>query len=236
MTMVSPSKWLCAVASKSPLLNQFALRHIPYGIDLNVFKPFNMNEIRKELMLPLETPLLLFGAADLSEERKGSAQVIELLKSLKQRNVEFGLVLFGEGSRSFKPPSGIKVYSFGKVSDEKKLAKIYGSADVFVLPSLSDNFPNTALESIACGTPVVAYDVGGVGEIVRCAETGHLARYRDPEDLRHGTELILKDRLMRQKLSVLCRAKGENEFSLELQTKRHIELYAELVRQFQAKL
>mgnify|MGYP002384405588 CR=1 FL=1 len=122
------------------------------------------------------------------------------------------------------PPAAIET-----VKDDHLLAILYSAADLFVHPALADNLPNGVLESLACGTPVVAFDVGGVGEAVRPMETGYLARYKDAGDLSQGIQLLLDDPELRRRLRVRCREIAEAEYDMALQTERFEELYETVI-------
>jgi glycosyltransferase involved in cell wall biosynthesis len=107
---------------------------------------------------------------------------------------------------------------------------MYAAADVFVHPSLADNLPNGVLESLACGTPVAAFDVGGVPEAVRPGQTGYLARYKDAADLALGIGRMLDDAGLHAELSAMCRKIAETEYGMDLQTDLFEKLYADLCR------
>jgi glycosyltransferase involved in cell wall biosynthesis len=115
----------------------------------------------------------------------------------------------------------------GKADDE--LAMHYAAADVFVLPTLADNLPNTVIESLACGTPVVSFDVGGVSDAVRHLETGFLAAPEDTAALAEGIRTLLADGQLRERLSRRAREVAETEYGAELEAQRFAELYEELV-------
>jgi len=119
----------------------------------------------------------------------------------------------------------VPVTAIDMVKDDYLLAALYSAADLFVHPALADNLPNGVLESLACGTPVVAFDVGGVGEAVRPMETGYLARCRDARDLAPGMACLLDDPDLRRQLGLRCREIAEAEYDMGLQAKRFEDLY-----------
>jgi glycosyltransferase involved in cell wall biosynthesis len=138
-------------------------------------------------------------------------------------------VIFG-ASRPQKPPEfGFKTHYLGILKDDLSLALAYSAADVFVLPSLQDNLPNTVLEAIACGTPAVGFQIGGMPDLIEHQQNGYLAKPYQIEDLAQGLIWILENESRRQKLSDRARQKAEQEFSLQLQTQRYLNLFQELV-------
>jgi len=116
------------------------------------------------------------------------------------------------------------------VNDDRLLAVVYSAADLLVFPTLAENMPNGILESMACGTPVVAFDIGGVPEVVRPMETGYLAAQKDAADLARGIDLLLEDSGLRERLGHHCREVVEAEYSLDLQTRRFQALYRDILR------
>jgi glycosyltransferase involved in cell wall biosynthesis len=117
----------------------------------------------------------------------------------------------------------------GLLEDEKFLSLAYSAADLFVLPTLQDNFPNTALESLSCGLPVVGFKVGGVPEIVREGCTGLLAEAGNSEALANAIESLLTDPGRRLEMAANCRRIAVEEYRLEIQARRYLELYASML-------
>jgi glycosyltransferase involved in cell wall biosynthesis len=105
----------------------------------------------------------------------------------------------------------------------------YSSADVFVLPTLADNLPLTLLEALAAGTPSVAFDTGGVPEVVRHMETGYLCRYKDSEDLARGIRTLLMNANLMASMRPRCRDVATKEYAREVQARRYMEVYERAV-------
>jgi glycosyltransferase involved in cell wall biosynthesis len=139
-------------------------------------------------------------------------------------------LVVGHGAREWDTTVSVPATTVETITDDQLLAVMYSAADVFVHPALADNLPNGVLESMACGTPVVAFDVGGVSDAVRPLETGYLARWKDAEDLAHGIERLLDDDDLRASMRTTCRTVAESEYGMDLQTDRFEALYAELCR------
>jgi glycosyltransferase involved in cell wall biosynthesis len=117
------------------------------------------------------------------------------------------------------------VRQLGYLSDERLQRLAFAAADLFVFPSLADNLPLVLIEALACGTPIVAFDTGGIPELVRPMETGYLARYKDADDLSHGIQMLLEDEDLRIRMGISCRQVAEAEYSLELQVQRYLAVY-----------
>jgi glycosyltransferase involved in cell wall biosynthesis len=219
-TIVTPSKWLGRLAGSSPLLGRFPVHVIPNGVDLERFRPRDRRAARERLGLDPHRPTVLFAGADLADRRKGGALLVEAMRRL-DRDVQL-VVAGGAGV------PGLGATPLG-VLDEQRMADAYAAADVYVLPTRADNLPNTAVESIACGTPVVAFSVGGVPEVVRHLETGYLAPPEDAAALAEGLRTLLDDDELRARLGANARALAEAEFAIEQQARRLADLYASVL-------
>jgi glycosyltransferase involved in cell wall biosynthesis len=215
MTVVAPSRWLETVARESPLLGRFPIRRIPNGVDLSIFRPHPREEARAALGLDRHRPTVLWSALDLGDRRKGGSEARASVGRLGREDVQ--LVVAGDGP----VPPGAR--ALGRL-DDAKLALAYSAADVFLLPALAENLPNAALESLACGTPVAAFDVGGMSDAVRAGDTGALAPAGDVEALAGALESLLEADLRDR-----CRSVAEAEFSAGREARAFADLYEELV-------
>jgi len=222
MTIVAPSRWLCRLASESPLLSRFDVRHIPNGVDLKTFRPLEKAAARREFGLDPDRRVVLFSAPDLDDRRKGGAVLDTALGRLD--DLDFDLVVAGANAQRLPR----RARALGDL-DEQRLAKAYAAADVFVLPALAENLPNAALESMACGIPVVAFDVGGIPDAVRHEQTGVLAPLGDVQALAAAIRRALEDGELRARLGGTARETAEREYGAELEARRFAELYAELL-------
>jgi glycosyltransferase involved in cell wall biosynthesis len=213
------------------------LRHqniqiIPYGLDLNMFYPQEKKAARSNLKLPIDCKLIVFGAADgIADERKGIKYLRSALKILaeKQWGGKVIIGLFGNSPAHWSPDPGMPVYFLGKFTDEKGLAQVYSAADVFVAPSVQDNLPNTVMEAMACATPVVAFNIGGMPDMIDHQVNGYLSKPYEADDLADGIEWVLMDDKRHQKLCRQARKKCEDCFSMELQAQRYAELYKDVL-------
>ncbi|MCS3682389.1 glycosyltransferase involved in cell wall biosynthesis [Salinibacter ruber] len=223
--IVTPSKWLAEEARSSTLLESFPVTVIPNGLDTDRFAPRPQEAVRTALSLPHDRPVVLFVADSATERRKGFSLLRNALSGLSEPL----LVSIG-GGRPAVGDSDQHVH-LGKLSSNRLLAAAYSAADVFVIPSLQDNLPNTTLESMACGTPVVGFNTGGIPDMVRPGETGWLAETGNIKALRNAIEDALSDSNVRERRGRRCREVVEEEYALDVQAKRYRDLYERLLNQ-----
>lgn len=221
LTIVAPSRWIERLAGESPLLGRFPVSYVPNGVELDRFRPLPKAEAKRRLGLDPETPVVYLSAVRLDDRRKGAAVFAEALEHL--RDLDFQLVVSGNAP----PPFGREARTLGALSSDEDIAVAYAAADVYALPTLAENLPNVVVESLACGTPVVAFDVGGVPDAVRHLETGYLAPLGDAAALADGIRLLLGDEELRNRISWTCREVAEREFGAELESRRFADVFAE---------
>jgi glycosyltransferase involved in cell wall biosynthesis len=232
LTLVAPSKWLAQCIRDSSLGQNLRIEVIPNGIDTNRYQPINKLFAKQLLGFSPEKKIILFGAVNaVSMSRKGFhllQPALQKLSSLeKQQNIE--LVVFGSARPQNLPDFGFPTRYLGKLHDDISLAALYAAADVFIAPSLQDNLPNTILESLACGTPCIAFKVGGIPDLIEHQKNGYLAEPFAVEDLTKGITWVLADRERYLALAEFARQKIEREFPIELQVKRYLSLYQESI-------
>lgn len=231
LTIVTPSSWLAKCASSSSLFKNLRVEVIPNGLDTRKYKPVQRQIAREILDLPQDKYLVLFGAMYASSaRRKGFHLLGPALQSLSQSGWQdkIELAVFGASEPTEPIELGFKSHYLGKLSDEISLALVYAAADVFVAPSLQDNLPNTVMEAIACGTPCVAFNIGGMSEMIEHQVNGYLAQPYQIDDLAQGIAWVIENRERHQKLCDRAREKAEQEFTLEIQARRYESVYQEL--------
>lgn len=231
LTVVGLSRWMQQSAQKSGLFEHNQVVHLPNGIDTNLFKPIEKTVARHLLNLPQDEPLILFGAVDAtSDYRKGYQHLADALRMIHNRP---GLVVFGDERNSPKRIDGQRFNEFhmGHIRDEQTLMLLYNAADLTVVPSRQENLPNVVMESMACATPVVAFDVGGNGDLVDHNLNGYLAQPFQPANMANGIDRLLEDPNLCRQMGTLAREKIIAEFDIQSVSKRYMGLYQSILNQ-----
>ncbi len=234
LTVVTPSSWMAALARQS-MLGDLPIHQIPYGVDTAVYRPLDRAHCRALLGIPGAKSVLLFSAMRMNASsfegfRKGGDLLVQALRSLPDSlKAETVLLLLGEGGETLAEEVGIAALNLGYVGSDQLKAIAYGAADLFILPTRADNLPLALLESMACGTPLVSFRVGGVPELVRPGITGYLAEPGDATDLANGIMQLLEDDALRHAMSQRCRTIALKEYPLELYVQRYLALYSQVL-------
>ena len=228
ITFVTCSQWLKEQANKSALLTGQTVVNIPNPINTNLFKPRNRQEARIAYELPANKKLILFGAVKITDKRKGIDYFIESCNMLVQKHPELkeelGVVVMGNHSEELKPLLPFEVYSLNYISNEKEVVNIYNAVDIYVTPSLEENLPNTIMEAMACGTPCVGFQVGGIPEMIDHLHNGYVAEYKSADDLANGIYWILNEGEYAD-LSEAARRKVLSSYSESTIAKKYIDIY-----------
>jgi len=232
LTIVTPSSWLAKCAKKSSLFYKTRVEVIPNGIDLSRFKPIDKNIARDILCLPKDKKLILFGAMSaINDQNKGFHLLKQSLKKFKligNKNIEF--VVFGSSKPKNEENLGFKIHYLGRLNDEISLALVYSTADVFIIPSIQENLPDTVMESLSCGIPVVAFKVGGIPDMIDHQKNGYLAKPFDTADLANGIKWVLEDDTKLKELSKNAREKVINEFDIVKVVEKYKDLYEDILK------
>jgi glycosyltransferase involved in cell wall biosynthesis len=230
LAIVTLSNWLTEQA-KASMLNRFPIHHIPNGIDTNAYQPLDQELCKNVLGIPKNKRVLLFGAESLKDQRKGGDLLLKALQQLPQSlKSETILLTFGNGSESITSELGMQTINLGYVSSDRLKSIAYSAADLFIFPTRADNLPLVLQESMACGTPMISFNVGGVPDLVRHGVTGYLAEAENSHDFAKGIIELLEDNDKRAEISRNCRQIAEIEYPIELQAKRYIEIYQQLLK------
>ncbi|MDD2733785.1 MAG: glycosyltransferase [Desulfuromonadaceae bacterium] len=229
ITVVTPSRWMAACACASALFKGFPVKVIPNGLPMEIFRPIPSADIRKGLNIPVNAKVILFGADHLMNRRKGFVFLLDALRNYRPTSADcpIYLAVFGKPEPGLTISSDYSVLNFGSLTNEDEIASLYSLADVFVLPSLEDNLPNTVLEAMACGTPVVGFDTGGIPDMISHKVNGFLARPRDVSSLAEGIDWCLFS-CDRTTISSVCREWVLARYSLPAQSKAYATIYKEL--------
>ena len=194
LQLIAPSRWMKDRAAESSLFKKTPCDVIPNGIDTERFKPINQKFARNLLKLPLDKTLILFGAMDATRDNRKGFQyllpAIQLLATTDLKNI-IDIVVFGSDRAIIETPLDINVHCIGNLHDEISIALVFAACDVFVAPSREDNLPNTVVEAMCCGVPCVAFNVGGLKDLIVHHDTGYLAEPYSVEDLAKGISWVL---------------------------------------------
>jgi glycosyltransferase involved in cell wall biosynthesis len=194
ITFVTCSKWLAGVAKQSSLIKDLRVQAIPNPIDINIFSPKDKVNERAKRGIDPSAKIILFGAANINDKRKGISYLVDALNILKNNYPKRGnieMVIFGKNKHFDVTQLPFKVHELNLITSQEELAEIYSLADVFVTPSLEDNLPNTIMEALSCGTPVVAFNTGGIPEMINHRQNGYLAEFKSATDMAKGLHEIL---------------------------------------------
>lgn len=220
LTIVAPSKWLINETVKSKVFNNNNKIHIPYGLDKDIYNIRDKGFCRELLNIPKDKKVVLFVAESINNNnRKGFVFLKKVFDKLENNNI----VLCAVGNKKAPIESPINLIELGVIHDEKMMSMVYSAADVFVIPSLMDNFPNTVLESLMCGTPVISFPVGGIIEIIQDDINGYIANEINAESLK-STLLKFIDNIDKFNPHAI-RLKAIEKFDLIQQAKEYVCVY-----------
>ena len=233
MHIVAPSRWLAEAARSSTLFSGRDIRVIPNGVDLRRYRPLDKRLARDILNVPLDDKMILFGAMGATSDwNKGFDLLCEAMERLQtDDDFDAHIIVFGSEKPVAPHDFGMPTTYTGRLYDDVSLSLLYNAADVMVVPSRSENLPNVCLESLASGTPVVAFAVGGLLDQLEHKRNGYLARPYDVGDLARGIRWVLEDEERLCILRCAARKKAESMFDLKDVARRYDELYREIASQ-----
>lgn len=228
ITVVAPSSWTEGIARASSLLGNKEVVRIPNGLDLKTFYQRDRRQARANIGLPEGSVGFLFVANEVNDNhRKGSAELIAAL-NLLEGDPSILVMVAGLGGDRLRRQIPQQVVDLGYLRNDSDLAQAYSAADAVLAPSMEENLPNTVLEAMACSTPVIAYDTGGIKDAVINEHTGLLVHRGDRRALAEGIARLASDSDLRWTLGVSARTLVEQEFSADVQARRFEALYLRL--------
>ncbi len=228
ITIVGLSKWLNNASKRSTLLKDKKHINLPNPIDTTIFKPFDKEKSRELWSLPKDKKLVMFGAnSATSDINKGFKELSKALEKLENKNIEF--VVFGSSEPKKSQNFGFKTHYLGHLYDDVSLITLYSAVDIMIVPSLQENLSNAIMESLACATPVVGFDIGGNSDMIEHQKNGYLAKPFDTSDLKDGIEWILNNENY-EELCKNARKKVLKEFDSVVVAKSYIELYRDVLK------
>lgn len=221
ISFVAPSKWLYDKIMHSYLKNE-DVRIINNGIELDRFQEYSKTEMRKKYNLPLDKNILLFVANGTNNIYKGFLYLTKALNLLKDKERYVLLIVGNKDEDEINLP--YETHLMGYVSSQTKMNELFSAADLYIHPSMADVFPFTVMESLASGTPVLAFRTGGIPEIVR-ADVGWLVEPGDYKGLKRHIEKIFKDKVCLESKTKQCRMYIEENFGIDKCIQKYRNLY-----------
>jgi glycosyltransferase involved in cell wall biosynthesis len=224
VVLVAPSKWIASEARRQ-VDRETRIEIIPYGVDTQFFAPQPAAPVRDRLGLAAGRTWLGYSSTWAST-RKGTDILCAAMTDPGCRNL--GLLMWGEVPK-FDWPQGVEVKSMGPVSDPAVIRDLYAACDLFICPSRADNLPNAVLESLACGTPVVGSNVGGIPDMVRPGQSGWLFEADQPAACAAAIRSATQAHTDWPRYRDNCRRLAVDEYGTALQAQRYARLFHELL-------
>ncbi len=229
---VTCSQWLEKRTKASALINPANVQAIPNPLDTTFYKRIDKQKARARFGLPSGKKLILYGAANITDKRKGIDYYVKACRILSEKfaesNEELELVFFGQVKENIDGLFPFPIHHVGYLSDDEAIRDLYNAVDLFVTPSLEENLPNTIMESLSCGTPCVGFNIGGIPEMIDHQRNGYLATYKSANDLAKGIYWCLWEADYGV-LSRNAREKVESCYSEEFVANKYIRLYREIL-------
>ena len=230
ITFVGCSQWIAQKAQQGRWLRSASFTSIPNPIDVSIFKSVDRVAARRHFHLAEDKLFVLFAAAKLSEVRKGATYFIEACQALSAiYGDRMEVLLMGNSAGELEQRVPFKVNALGYLSDAQEMSLVYNCADLFVIPSLEDNLPNTIMEAMACGTPCVGFQTGGIPEMIDHAQNGYVAHYQDAQDLTKGIQWVI-NHPDPEALRQACVEKVRTHYAEAVVAQQYITLYEQLLK------
>lgn len=234
VSFIAPSRWMAGIARRSPVSRERPINVIPNAIDLQRFRNIDRAAARRLFALPDNRIVLLFGGVLSNlDPRKGFQLLDAALERLAGTEwaARVSLCVFGSAQRAEGQIHGIPVRYVGHLHDEASLIALYSACDLFMAPSLQDNLPNTVMEAAACGLPTVAFDIGGMADLIEHGVSGWLAHAADVGSLAEGIIRGARDDTWRVAAGLAARRHAEANFSYPTVAAAHLALYSQGIEQ-----
>jgi len=228
--IIITTNWMKEQVDQSILRNALSINIISNGVDLDIYKPYPRSKARKELGLPETETILLWGAGSKGNYRKGYHLVVEALSKLQQQGKPTPMLLTMGGSKGWDQVESLeKIKDLGYVRDPEQQALVYASADAFLCTTLADAQPQTALESLACGIPIIAFDVGPMRDLAIEGKTGYIAQDTTADSLLDAIDVFLGSGIADMGYRENCRKEAIQKYDLVKQTEKYIDLYERIL-------
>ncbi|MGB2271874.1 MAG: glycosyltransferase [Pseudomonadales bacterium] len=229
---VTPSHWLASEVKKSALLNGCRVEVIPNAIDTDYWAPGDKRTVRQAFGISSEEYTLLFSSASgYREWRKGEDLLAEVIATIKTRSNKkiVAIVVGGDSDFLGEDTDSFRTISVGFLHSSDDIKKWYQAADIVIVPSRLDNFPNVALEAMACGVPCCAFDSGGIVEAVDNGRNGIIAAREDANGMAEKILDLIESEDKLKDMALNAREKVVRDYSPDKIAACHANLYNELV-------
>lgn len=234
--IVTPGRWMANCARESVLFRHSPVQAIPNPLEMtHLWRPISKQYARAVLGLEQNKQYVLSGSAGGMPHLKGEDLLKQAMANVTANQApKPELLIFGQYKSAGDSTWPCPVHWLGPVRDDHVMTLIYAAADVMAVPSRQDNLPNTAIEAHACGVPVVAFNIGGLPDIVTHQQTGWLSPAFDTNDLAQGIAWVLKDLTRWQALSAAARQQALERFSPKVVTQQYLAVYQRAIERVQA--
>jgi len=228
--IVPASTWLTEAARHSALFESWPLTRIPHPVDPVTFQPLDKQQARAALGLDPKRPTIAFlASAGITDTRKGFDLLADALTRLPNQSDIPQILLVGPTPGPSALPGQVDVRAIGNAPDDASLVRAYCAADVLAVPSREDNMPLTAMEAQMCGRPVVAFDIGGLPDIVQHESTGYLAGPFDTRDFARGLERALDDARTAGNWGQRARERAERTWGFTPVAQQYLDVYQQVL-------
>ncbi|WP_282134434.1 glycosyltransferase [Seonamhaeicola maritimus] len=224
LTIITPSEWLAEEARKSKVFKNYPVFCIPNGINSNIFKPRGQAYAKATLNIPSDKKVILYVAEYISNSRKGFGYLKKAFAKLGREDVVLCSIGIGKSDLG----SVLNIIELGSINTEELMSIAYSAADVFVIPSLMDNLPNTVLESLMCGTPVIGFPVGGIVDMIQDGENGYLAEEISVDSLTFQLNKFLDNSDIFNRNEI--RNNAMKKYDKKIQAKQYIDLFNQILK------
>lgn len=226
--LAAPSRWIAAKALESGVF-EGSVEIVPNARDMEIFTPARRADARSKLHLEPGDAAVLLSATSLADPRKGARLGVEAINHAVARGLRVRILLMGHGAKMLQPLLRCASVDLGYIDSEEGAADAYAAADAFIFPTRADNYPLSIQESMGCGTPVVAFAVGGVPEMIIPGQTGFLATDGDPIGMADHLFNLLKDEELKQKMRTVCRAYATTHWSISPFVEANLTYYRKII-------
>jgi glycosyltransferase involved in cell wall biosynthesis len=224
--LITPSSWLAKCAHSSVIMHDWPSTIIPNPLNVNLWQPYDKDLTRRMFNFSDNNVLIGFGGGE--APHKGFDLLLDALELLSRKtNVKLKLVVYGQYEKIDSPSFSFPIHYLGALQDDLSLCMLYNALDILAVPSRNDNLPNTAVEAVSCGTPIVAFNIGGLSDIVKHEETGYLADPFSISDYSKGIEWILSQN--GKDLRNKNYSRFLDKFSSTVVAKQYVETYENIL-------